>query len=186
MGSVSPAPLGRRIVVVGTTGAGKTTLAEALSARLNLPHVELDGLYWGPGWAERPTQLFREAVAEAVAGEAWVVDGNYNQARDLIWPRAQTLIWLDYPLPIIFWRLLWRSLRRGWTQEALWNDNRESLWTQFATRNSLFLWAWRTARRRRLQYPALLQQPGNAHLQCFVFTSPRSVDRWLTRLDDDR
>jgi adenylate kinase family enzyme len=76
--------LGRRIVVVGSTGAGKTTLAEALSARLNIPHVELDSFYWEAGWAPASTLDFRARVAEALADDAWVVDGNYQSVRDLV------------------------------------------------------------------------------------------------------
>ncbi len=87
---------GQRINVVGVTGSGKTTLARRLSDRLDIPHVELDALFWGPGWTETPDDVFRERVRQALAGERWVVDGNYSRIRDIIWPRADTIIWLDY------------------------------------------------------------------------------------------
>ena len=74
----------KRIVVVGTTGSGKTTMAGRLSSRLGIPHTELDALNWGPNWQTRPQEEFRTAVDEATRGEAWVVDGNYSRAREIV------------------------------------------------------------------------------------------------------
>src|SRR5437763_2682195 len=84
----------RRIVVVGSTGAGKTTLAKALASRLGYPFIELDALHWDSGWSAAPRELFRSRISEAISGNCWVVDGNYSVARDLIWERADLLIWL--------------------------------------------------------------------------------------------
>src|SRR5205823_6990985 len=102
----------RRIVVVGSTGSGKTTLASQLARRLALPHVELDALHWEPNWTMAPLDRFRQRVEEALNGEGWVVDGGYGKVRDIVWGRAETLVWLDYGLPVILWRLLKRTLRR--------------------------------------------------------------------------
>lgn len=77
----------RRIVVVGTTGSGKSTLARTLAQRLNVPHVELDALHWEPNWRQAAPPVFRERTAHALAGEGWVVDGNYSVVRDLTWSR---------------------------------------------------------------------------------------------------
>jgi adenylate kinase family enzyme len=66
----------QRIAVVGTTGSGKTALARRVSRQLDIPHVELDALYWGPHWAPAPTEVFRQRAAQALSGDAWVVDGN--------------------------------------------------------------------------------------------------------------
>ena len=89
----------RRIVVVGTTGSGKTTVARKLSRRLGIPHVELDALHWEPKWTPAATDVFRQRVAEALKGDAWVVDGNYSKARDLIWPRPPIWYGLTIPCP---------------------------------------------------------------------------------------
>lgn len=117
----------KRIVVVGTTGTGKTTMAQRLADRLRLPHVELDALHWGPNWTEAPREIFRARVTGALHGDAWVVDGNYGKVRDLVWSRADTVIWLDYPLWLILWRLASRTTRRVIARETLWNGNRETL-----------------------------------------------------------
>src|SRR5215813_3241988 len=95
----------QRIMIIGTTGSGKTTLASQLAKRLALSQVELDALYWNPQWTPASPEVFRERVSAALSGERWVVDGNYQLVRDLIWQRADTLIWLDYPLPLALWRL---------------------------------------------------------------------------------
>lgn len=168
--------------MVGTTGSGKTTMAGRLSDKLGIPHTELDALNWGSAWQMRPPEEFRAAVEQATRGETWVVDGNYSRAREIIWPRADTVIWLDYPLPLILWRLWWRTLRRGILRQELWNGNRESLRTHFFTRDSLFLWALQTYKRRRREYPQLLRKPEHSHLQLVHLRSPRMAEMWLEQV----
>jgi adenylate kinase family enzyme len=172
----------QRIVVVGTTGSGKTTMASRLSDRLGFPHIELDALYWGPNWQMRPQEEFRAAVEQATRGEAWVVDGNYSRTREIIWPRADTIVWLDYPLRLVLWRLWWRTLRRGIRKTELWSGNRERLWTHFFTRDSLFLWALQTYNRRRREYPELLGKPEFSHLELVHLRSPGKANAWLEQL----
>ena len=116
----------RRVVVVGATGAGKSTLAGRLAQGLDVPFVELDALFWGPQWTPAVPDDFRARVDATSAGPAWVIAGNYGAVRDLRWPRADTIVWLDYPLPLVLARLTARTLRRGITREILWNGNRES------------------------------------------------------------
>ncbi len=129
----------RRIVVVGTTGSGKSALARQIAGRLAIPHVELDALHWGPNWTGADTAVLRERVTRATQGEDWIVDGNYSRVRDIVWPRADTVVWLDYSLPVILWRLARRTIGRIVTDEELWHENRESIRTTFFSRDSLFL-----------------------------------------------
>ena len=172
----------RRIVVIGTTGAGKSTLAAALAARLDLPLIELDALHWGPQWTAVGRDAFRVRVAAAAAGERWVAAGNYGAVRDLLWPRADTLVWLDYPLALNFWRLTRRSLRRILTREELWAGNRETFRAQFLSRDSLYVWAVRNHARQRREFTALLNESTYAHLTTVRFASPRDTARWLAAL----
>lgn len=178
-----PPPGQRRIVVVGTTGSGKSTLADELARRLRLPHIEMDALHWLPGWQGRPDEELRQAIDEATSQDEWVLDGNYSRVRDIVWPRARLLVWLDYPLAVIFWRLFWRTLRRSLSEELLWGTNRESLFSQFFSRESLFLWALQSQPRRRRDYPALLGQPEYAHLRVVRHRWPGQTRRWLDGLD---
>ena len=97
--------------LIGPSGAGKSTLARRIGARLGLPVVHLDIFNWNPGWVQTEVGLFRQRVAAAAAGDAWVMDGNYLAHLDLRLPRAQAVIWLDLPRYIYFPRAVWRSLR---------------------------------------------------------------------------
>lgn len=178
---MSPQGMGCRIVVVGSTGAGKTSLATALALRLGIPHVELDALHWEAGWAPAATPAFRARVTQALEGDAWVADGNYRSVRDLVWPRAETIVWLDYGLPLIMWRLTRRTLHRLRTGHELWNGNRERLGTVFS-RESLYVWAFKTYGQRRREYPAFLQEPEHRHLQVVRLSTPAQARRWLSGL----
>jgi adenylate kinase family enzyme len=168
-----------RITVVGTTGTGKTTLAQRLAQHLEIPHVELDALHWGPDWAAVPTAVFRERTAQVLSGDQWVVDGNYGKVRDIVWSRANTVVWLDYALPVIMWRLVRRTFRRIVTREELWNGNREGVRGTFLSGDSILLWALRTYRRRRREYPALFASPEYAHLKVVRLRSPWATEDWL-------
>jgi adenylate kinase family enzyme len=99
----------RRVIILGCSGSGKTTLAVQLGERLNLPVVHLDPLYWRPGWQAPDTEGFRARVAHAIAGDAWVSEGNYRETFDLRLPRAAAVIILKRSR----WLCLWRVLRRS-------------------------------------------------------------------------
>ena len=171
-----------RVAVVGTTGSGKTMLARALSRRLAIPHVELDSLYWDEAWTPAPTEEFRRRVGQAVSAKRWVMDGNYGVVRDIVWGRANAMVWLDYPLPVILIRLLKRTVRRALTHEELWNGNRERFDTAFLSRDSLFLWALKTYRRRRREYPVLFNEPQYNHLLVVRLCSPKATKEWVRGL----
>jgi adenylate kinase family enzyme len=171
-----------RVVVVGTSGCGKTTLAVALSQRLGVPHVELDALHWGPDWTETPTAVFREQVEATLCGDRWVVDGNYtHKVRDLVWERADTLIWLDYPLPLAWVRVVRRTFRRIFTREELWNGNRERIRDLFS-REALWFWVLTTHHRRRRRFAEFLAEPESGHLTVLRFRSSGETRQWLTKL----
>ena len=172
----------RRITVVGVSGSGKTSLARGLTRRLSIPQIELDGLYWGPGWQPIWRDDFRARVAAALAAPAWVTDGNYQSVRDLVWPRATTLVWLDYPLPLVMWRLAKRTLRRVISQEELWNGNRERLRENLMSRDSIFLYALTSYPRHHREYPLELARPEYAHLAVVRLRRPRETEQWLNNL----
>jgi adenylate kinase family enzyme len=169
----------QRICVVGTTGSGKSTMAEAIAYRLHIPHIELDALHWEPGWKEADREFTRARVRDISLSEAWVVDGNYRFLRDLLWPRAQALVWLDYPLQLILWRLWRRTWKRVLTKEVLWGTNRERLLKQFFSKDSLFLWAFKTYGRHRREYMDMPRQPEYSHLHVVHIQSQREAEAFL-------
>jgi adenylate kinase family enzyme len=169
------------VVVVGATGAGKSVLAERLARSLGLPFVELDALFWGPEWTAAEPAAFRARVAAETAGPAWVVAGNYGAVRDLLWPRADTIVWLDYSFLLVLGRLTARTLRRGLTGEVLWNGNRERLWwhAMLWSERSLYNWLFATFWRYRRELPALFREPAHAHARVVHLRSPRAAREWL-------
>ena len=174
-----PAAPIRRAIVVGNTGAGKSTFAGRLAARLGGRHIELDALNWEPNWTQAPGDVFRERLAAALDCERWVVDGNYSRTRDLTWAQADTLIWLDYPLPLVLLRLTRRTFHRVFGREELWNGNRERLWTHLFTRDSLYVWVLTTHKRRKRETLDGLADPAYSHLRAVRFRSPRAAEAWL-------
>jgi adenylate kinase family enzyme len=172
----------RRIHVIGTTGSGKTTLAANIANRLNIPHIELDALHWEADWQSAPLDVFRRRVTRALEGDSWTIDGNYSKVRDIVWARAGTIVWLDFPLGIILWQLLKRTAKRVLTQEELWGGNTETWQDQLLSKNSILFWAIKTYKRRRREYPHLLSLPEYSHLNLTHLTSPAAASKWLQRL----
>ena len=174
----------QRVVVVGVTSAGKSTLAETLAKRFDLRYIELDALQWEPDWQGAPLEVFRERVQKAIEAETWIVAGNYHVVRDLIWPRAEAVIWLDYPLLTVLWQLTRRTFKRWWTQELLWGTNRERFWVHFKlwSTDSLYHWLFKTYWRRKREIPLLLSQPEHQHLALIRLSRPKATQEWLGKL----
>jgi adenylate kinase family enzyme len=137
--------LGKRIVVWGATGSGKTTLARRLGARLDLGVVDLDAIRHAQGWDSTPYEEFRDKLSAALDGhsQGWVCAGSYSAIMDVYLSRADTLIWLHLPWRISFWRLLKRTLARAWYQDELYEGSpaRESWRLAFMSRRSILLWS---------------------------------------------
>ncbi|MEO8289168.1 MAG: AAA family ATPase [Chloroflexota bacterium] len=176
---------GKRIAVVGTSGSGKTTMARRLAARLGVPHIELDELHWGPNWTEERDDVFRERVDIRLRGDGWTTDGNYTAVRDIVWARADTVVWLDYSLPLILWRLTRRTFSRAVLNEEIWHGNKESLRTHFFTKDSLYLWVFQTYKKRRREYPVLFARPEYTHLTKIRLRSVGEAQRWLESVRRD-
>ena len=171
----------RRVSVVGTSGAGKSTLGAALAARLGVDFLELDSVFHQPGWVPLPREEFRERVAVAVAGERWVIDGNYSMVRDLVWARADTVVWLDLPRCTVMRRIVWRSFLRAAGRVELWNGNRER-WQNLFTldkEESVIAWAWQTHASNRARYEAAMADPAYDSLRFVRLRSAASVRQFL-------
>jgi adenylate kinase family enzyme len=168
-----------RILVVGTTGSGKTTVASTLASYLGAPHVELDALHWEPGWVEAVTEEFRDRALAAASGDRWVLCGNYwTKLGDVLWARADTVVWLDLPLPILLWRLIRRTISRSLRKTQLWGSNQErisGLWSK----DSLLLWAIKSHPRNRARYAAALADPRWQHIAFVRLRSQHAVREWL-------
>ena len=173
----------RRVSIVGSTGTGKTTYARELALALGVPHTELDALAWGPNWTLADAETLQARVRTAIAGDAWVVDGNYGGrgARQLVWARADTIIWLDFSLRVIYANLWRRTVARLRDKQELWpgTGNRETVRNAFFSRDSLFVRALRTYWRRKRNYARLFASPDVAHARTLRFRTPAEARAWI-------
>lgn len=173
----------RKIIVVGANGSGKTTIAQNLSGFLGLPHVELDALQWEPNWRGAPPEIFAQRVRDAVKGSGWIVDGNYySQVNEIVWPLADTVIWLDLDFHIIFWRILCRTFKRYFHQEILWSGNKESLSSIFSPQNSIILWTIKSFSSKRRRYAELIQDWHYTHITFIHLKTPKEIQQFLQNL----
>jgi adenylate kinase family enzyme len=175
----------QRINIIGSSCAGKSTFAARLAAALDVPHIELDALHWEPGWTEVSWDVFRSRVADATTGEAWVADGNYSKARDILWPRLDTIIWLDYPFALVLWRAIRRTLARTLRGDPCCNGNRESLRRTFS-RDSILLWVIQTHRSKQQAMRKLLPTLSPNGPRVIILRTPIAAERWLGRVTQQR
>jgi adenylate kinase family enzyme len=173
------------VSVVGNTGSGKSTVARALAASLGVANVELDALFHLPGWQQLPPDEFVAAVDSRTAGDGWVADGNYSDTLDLVWSRADTVVWLDLPRRLVMRQVLGRTARRVARREELWNGNRERLRSVLNPdpHESIIRWAWTRHSIYAERFASRTADPRWEHLEVVRLRSRREVDRFVESLD---
>ena len=176
-----------RVAVVGTSGAGKSTLARQVASALHLNYIELDAINWQAGWRDLNTydqEGFRNKTAQAVAGEAWVCDGNYGVVRPIVWARATHIVWLDYSRSVVMRRAVWRTLLRLMDRRELWagTGNREPFSRLFSKEGTI-RWAWDSWKGVRTTYEVMTADPANRHLKVLRLRHPREARNVIDRLD---
>jgi adenylate kinase family enzyme len=175
----------RRISVVGTSGAGKSTFARALAERIGAPLIELDGIFHQPDWTPLGDEEFVARVDGATRGDSWVVDGNYRivTREGPVWERADTVVWIDPPDRVVMRQVTGRTARRVFGRTELWNGNREQLRgvLSWDPQRSIIRWAWTTRARNRATYVAAMQDPTFSHLHFVRLTSRRETARFIAR-----
>ena len=168
-----------RYLVVGTSGAGKSTVSKKLAESKGCPHIELDSHYWGSEWKPVPPEKFMHSVEQCTQGMCWVVDGNCSAIRDVLWSRATHVVWLNYGRFTVFSRLLWRTLSRGLSHTQLSHGNRESLRKAFFSKDSILLWSLTTYPKNQAKFAALRRQGDFAHLQWIELSRPSQARAFL-------
>lgn len=171
-----------RILVVGTSAAGKSTLAEQLADTLDRPWIDLDPLYWDTDWTPKPAEQFVSLVLATASQPQWVISGNYGSVREHLWPHADVVVWLNYSFPTVLYRVLKRTFQRVFNREELWHGNRESFRMSFMSRDSIILWVITTYRRRRRQLAALRRENAYPHLSWIELRHPAQARELLAAL----
>ena len=165
----------QKVLVVGITGAGKTTAARRIAELIDAPFHEMDALAIGPGWTT-PAGLETD-VARIVAGPRWVFDSyGYDQVRDAMWAAADTVVWLDYPRRVVLVRVLRRSLARSWRRTPVFGGNVET-WRSWLSPDHPVWWALRRHGLRRSYLAERTRR--STHLRTVRLRTPDEFDRWL-------
>ncbi|HEY3831826.1 MAG TPA: shikimate kinase [Acidimicrobiia bacterium] len=170
-----------RVSVIGTSGSGKSTFGKRLAERIGAEYVELDSIFHQANWTPLADDEFQERVRARTAGERWVVDGNYGVVRPIVLERATTVVWLDYPRPLVMARVIRRSVARGVTRRELWNGNKEDP-REWIRADHPIRWAWSQHGRKRIEYTARFAEPQYERLDVHRFHHPRDAARWLASI----
>ncbi|MGB8195935.1 MAG: NACHT domain-containing protein [Acidimicrobiales bacterium] len=174
------APRLARVVVQGTSGSGKTTLAQTIATALGVQHLELDALFQQANWTPLDLEEFRAQVQRFVEQPRWVVDGNYSHVRDILWPLATTIVFIDLPRRVTTTRVIKRTFLRIMKREHLWNGNRES-WRNALSRDpkrNIILWSWNSHARYHEEVPREARDAVGRE-RVIVLSSAREVQRFL-------
>ncbi|MGQ0849857.1 MAG: adenylate kinase [Actinomycetota bacterium] len=175
-----------RIVVVGGSGSGKTTVARRLAEVLGWPYLEMDSVAHMHGWADGAHEDFLPALKRFTSGDRWVVDGNYTSwgTREVVWPQADTFVWLDPPRRTAMARVIRRTMRRLLTREELWGAVREPLSNLYSLDpyKNIIVWTWTRSTHVRERYEAALADGVWDHAQVHRLRTKADVARFLETL----
>lgn len=166
----------QRVLVIGISGAGKSTFSRELAQRTGLPIIHLDKEFWRPGWAQTPRPEWRAKVEELAARERWIMDGNYDSSLDLRLPRADTVAWFDFPMLLCLRRAMWRALR---DLNRVRPDMAEGCPERIDLEFLRYIWTFNAKQRPRVV--ASLEKFG-AHIDPVVFRRDGEVAQFLAQL----
>lgn len=171
-----------KIIILGSSCSGKTTLGRKLSILNQAKHIDLDDFNWLPDWKSRPTDELISKVDKAIWGESrWVISGNYRNTHSMTMPQATCVIWLDFRLRLVLWRMLKRTIKRIVTKEETCNGNYETISGAFFDKGNLFSYTVNTYQERKKQFSILGQQ--YPHLKIYRIKSPLRLRRFIASFE---
>lgn len=166
----------KKVLIIGSSGAGKSVLSRRIGEITGLPVIHLDRYHWRPGWTEPKKEVWRKQVEELVSGDEWILDGNFGGTMELRLAHCDTVLFLDLPRHLCTWRILKRVLQyKGQTRPDLAEGCPEKLDLPF------LLWVWNFPKRSR---PVILERIARVgdHAKLYHLKTPREVDDFLASL----
>lgn len=164
-----------RLIIIGCSCAGKTTLGARLGRELGLKHIDLDDLHWLPNWQPETIENLRDKISEAIEGvDNWVITGAYSRTWDITMPRATHVVFIDLPFYVILYRFFTRTYRRLVKKEKCCGENFER-WGAVFSKDSLLLWILKTYGRKREQFKELVKNPVHKDLKFLHLKSTKDV-----------
>lgn len=170
-----------RINIVGSSAVGKSTFARNLGKALGHPVIEMDQVFWKPYWTETPDEEFFPKIEKLIAGDKWILEGNFNRTKPIKWKNVETVIWLDMPFPLHLYQSLSRALKRGITKKEIWpgSECRESISKTFFSNDSIILWMLKNYKGIRKRYLADMNDPQYAHINFVRLRSRKEIKTFL-------
>ena len=163
----------KKILIIGSGGAGKSTFAARLGERLGLPVIHLDRHYWNPGWVETPKAVWRERVEELIRGDAWVMDGNYSGTLDVRLEACDTVVFLDVARSVCLWRVVKRAATyRDGSRPDMTEGCRETFDLEFMR------WIWDYPKRTRPEVLKRLEEHARDK-NIFVLRTQEEIEKFL-------
>ena len=177
-----------RFNVVGTSSRGKSTVSKMISEKLSIPYIELDALFWGPGWSESSDEELFKSLSEKIAGDGWVLDGNYTRTIPIKWKNVEVVVWIDLPFIKTLFQAIKRAFLRSLKKEELWpnTDNRESFRKSFLSKDSIIIWTIKTYNKVKRQYEALMNEDKYSHIRFVRLQSLEEIDVFVKGLRESQ
>lgn len=173
----------QKVVIIGSCGSGKTTLARRLASLTDIPMTDLDDLYWNPNWQPSDKQAFIKDICNVTKESKWIISGNYRKvAKDFIWPKADTLIWIDYSFFRTFYQLSHRTFRRIIDKKEICNGNIETL-SQLLSERSIILWYLQTYKSRKEECMNLFSSKLYDNIHAYIrLSNPKETETFVSNL----
>lgn len=171
----------KKIIIIGTTGSGKSTFAALLSKKLGYDHINLDQLFWKPNWQWSLDEEFHQKIRSSICIDNWIIDGNYTKTHSLTWSQADTIIWIDLPFWLTFYQCFTRALKRALSDKELWEGtgNKESL-GRILSKDSILLWLIKTYKTNKRKYEVKMSDPRFSHITFYRLKSRKAIRKFLS------
>ena len=174
----------KKINVIGTTASGKSTFSKKLSARLNIPYISMDKLFWKSNWTESTNEELFQKLEEALNQDTWVLDGNFSRTNDIKWKDVDTIIWIDFSFLRTLYQSISRALSRIICQKELWEGtgNKETL-SRLFSKDSIVLWLFKQYGKKKRTYSKLITEDKYNHINFVRLQSPKECEKYLKQLE---